>query len=121
MSLIDTRSIKINDPFWAKVVELKVVPTTHAAGMGWTARRSISNYQYNHIGHFASAGQAFVKSLFFGGVTRRFPSIKFAILEGGSAWGASLYADIVWHWQTRNPNILQNNDPTKVNREELRE
>lgn len=109
------------DPFWAKVVELKVVPTTHAAGMGWTARRSTSNYQYNHIGHFASAGQAFVKSLFFGGVTHRFPTIKFAILEGGSAWGASLYADLIWHWQTRNPKILQNNDPANVSREELRE
>jgi predicted TIM-barrel fold metal-dependent hydrolase len=109
------------DPFWAKCVELKVVPTTHASGMGWTSRRSISNYQYNHIGHFASAAEAFCKALFFGGVTNRFPSLKFAFLEGGSAWGASLYTDIIWHWETRNPEILQNNHPGNVNREELRE
>ncbi|MBW4596576.1 MAG: amidohydrolase [Brasilonema angustatum HA4187-MV1] len=109
------------DPFWAKCVELKVVPTTHASGMGWTARRSISNYQYNHIGHFASAGEAFCKALFFGGVTRRFPTLKFAFLEGGSAWGASLYTDIIWYWETRNPEILQNNHPGNVNKEELRE
>lgn len=107
------------DPFWAKCVELKVVPTTHASSMGWTPRRSISNYQYNHIGHFASAAQAFCKALFFGGVTRRFPTLKFAFLEGGSVWGASLYTDILWHWQTRNAEILQNNSPTNINREEL--
>ncbi|MBW4456646.1 MAG: amidohydrolase family protein [Nostoc indistinguendum CM1-VF10] len=109
------------DPFWAKCVELKVVPTTHASGMGWTSRRSISNYQYNHIGHFASAAEAFCKALFFGGVTNRFPNLKFAFLEGGSAWGASLYTDIIWHWETRNPEILQNNHPGNVNQEELRE
>jgi hypothetical protein len=42
-------------------------------------------------------------------VTRRFPTLKFAFLEGGSAWGASLYTDIIWHWETRNPEILQKN------------
>jgi predicted TIM-barrel fold metal-dependent hydrolase len=109
------------DPFWAKAVELKVALSTHASGQGWTSRRSPSNYQYNHIGHFASAGQAFVKSLFFGGVTNRFPSLKFAILEGGAAWGASLYADLIWHWQTRNPKLLENNNPATVDREALRE
>ncbi len=109
------------DPFWAKCVELKVVPTVHPSGMGWTSRRSISNYQYNHIGHFASAGEALCKALFFGGVTHRFPTLKFAFLEGGSAWGASLYTDIIWHWETRNPEILQNNHPGNINRETMRE
>lgn len=109
------------DPFWAKCVELKVVPTTHASSMGWTPRRSISNYQYNHIGHFASAAAAFCKALFFGGVTRRFPTLKFAFLEGGSVWGASLYADLIWHWQTRNPEILQDNSPNNIDKQELRE
>ncbi|GAB1542637.1 hypothetical protein NUACC21_53110 [Scytonema sp. NUACC21] len=109
------------DPFWAKCVELKVVPTTHSSGMGWTTRRSISNYQYNHIGHFASAGEALCKSLFFGGVTRRFPTLKFAFLEGGSAWGTSLYTDILWHWETRSPKALESNDPNAVDRELLQE
>ncbi|WP_414568751.1 hypothetical protein [Nostoc sp. CCY 9925] len=31
------------DPFWAKCVELKVVPTNHSSGMGWINRRSIRN------------------------------------------------------------------------------
>ena len=109
------------DPFWASCVELKVVPTTHSSGMGWTTRRSISNYQYNHIGHFASAAEALCKSLFFGGVTRRFPTLKFAFLERGSAWGASLYADILWHWETRNREFLENNNPANVDKELLLE
>lgn len=109
------------DPFWAKCVEYKVVPTTHTAGMGWTSRRSISNYQYNHIGHFASASEAICKSLFFGGVTRRFPTLKFAFLEGGSAWGASLYADIIWHWETRSREALENNNLANLDRELLLE
>jgi len=110
------------DPFWAKCVELKVVPTTHSGGMGWINRRSISNYQYNHIGHFAAAAEALCKSLFFGGVTHRFPNLKFAFLEGGSAWGASLYADLIWHWETRNKeHLLENNNPANINREELLE
>jgi predicted TIM-barrel fold metal-dependent hydrolase len=70
------------DPFWAKCVELKVNPTLHTAGMGWSSRRSISNYTFNHIGHFASASEALAKSLFLGGVTRRFPTLKFAFIEG---------------------------------------
>ncbi|MHC5859610.1 amidohydrolase family protein [Nostoc sp.] len=110
------------DPFWAKCVELKVVPTTHSSGMGWINRRSISNYQYNHIGHFASAAEALCKSLFFGGVTHRFPTLKFAFLEGGAAWGASLYTDLIWHWDTRNKDhMVENNNPGNVNYEELLE
>ena len=46
--------------------------------MGWGSRTSISNYMYNHIGHFATAGEALCKALFMSGVTRRFPILKFA-------------------------------------------
>ena len=76
------------DPFWAKAVELKIPLTTHSAGMGWTSRSSVTNYLYNHIGHFASASEALAKSLFFSGVTRRFPDLRVGFLEGGAAWGA---------------------------------
>ncbi|MEH1902013.1 MAG: amidohydrolase family protein [Nostoc sp.] len=108
------------DPFWAKCVELKVVPTTHASSQGWTTQRSVTNAQYNHINHFAFAAEALCKSLFFGGVTRRFPQLKFAFLEGGSAWGASLYADIIWHWETRNKqHLLTNNNPAIIDKEAL--
>lgn len=51
------------DPVWAKCVELTVAPTFHFGGMGWGSRTSISNYMYNHIGYFASAGEALCKAM----------------------------------------------------------
>ncbi len=106
------------DPLWAKCVELKVAVTSHSSGMGWGSRRSAENHIYNHIGHFAAAGEAFCKALFLGGVTRRFPSLKFAFLEGGVAWACSLYGSLVGHWEKRNVNYLEENlDPATIDRE----
>src|SRR5260370_31129377 len=73
------------DPVWAKCVEVKVPATFHSVGMVWGSSTSISNWKYNHIGHFAAAGEALCKAMFFGGVTRRFPTLKCAFLEGGPA------------------------------------
>lgn len=107
------------DRVWAKCVELKVPPTFHSVSIGLGSRTSISNYMYNHIGHFAAAGDALCKSLFFGGVTRRFPTLKFAFLECGVGWGCSLYADLIGHWKKRNVQALENYNPAHLNREQL--
>jgi predicted TIM-barrel fold metal-dependent hydrolase len=107
------------DPVWAKCVELKVTPTFHSISMGWGSRTSISNYMYNHIGNFSSAGEALCKALFIGGVTRRFPSLRFAFLEGGVSWACSLYTDLIGHWQKRNRKDLENYNPAHMNRELL--
>ena len=107
------------DPVWAKCVELKVPPTFHSAGMGWGSRTSISNYMYNHIGHFAAAGEALCKALFMSGVTRRFPTLKFGFLECGVGWACSLYADMIGHWEKRNGRAMDNYDPANLNRELL--
>tara|TARA_Y100000588_G_scaffold393254_1_gene508464 strand:+ start:1460 stop:2923 length:1464 start_codon:yes stop_codon:yes gene_type:complete len=96
------------DPFWARCVELGVAPTCHSGGQGWGSRTSISNYMYNHIGHFAAAGEGLCKALFFAGVTRRFPTLKFGFLEGGTAWARTLYDDICGHWEKRNVKTLKN-------------
>lgn len=53
------------DPVWAKCVELRVAPTFHSIGAGWGSRTSISNFMYNHLGHFAASAEAVCKSLFF--------------------------------------------------------
>jgi hypothetical protein len=105
------------DPVWAKCVELKVAPTFHSLSMGIGFRASISNYMYNHIGHFAASGEALCKALFMGGVTRRFPALKFAFLEGGVGWAAGLYADLIGHWEKRNARDVQRYNPARVNRE----
>ena len=103
------------DPLWAKFVELGVVAASHASLTSADSQRSISSYMYAHLGSFALAGEVFCKSLFMGGVTRRFPTLKFAFLEGGVGWACTLYADLIGHWYKRNPNsLLKNLDPAKL-------
>jgi hypothetical protein len=107
------------DPVWQRCVELGVNPTFHTGSQGWGARRSVTNFVYNHTGHFAAAGDATCKSLFMGGVTKRFPSLRFAFLEGGVAWGCSLFSDLLGHWEKRNRDSLQHTNPAKLDRDEL--
>jgi predicted TIM-barrel fold metal-dependent hydrolase len=109
------------DPVWAKCVELKLAPTFHSPAMGWGSRTSISNYMYNHIGHFAAAGEALCKALFMSGVTRRFPTLKFGFLESGVGWACNLYADLIGHWEKRNVRSVENYNPANLNHELLRD
>lgn len=109
------------DPFWAKCVELQVAPSAHSGGMGWGSRMAVTNYVYNHIGNFASAGEALCKSLFMGGVPQRFPTLKFAFLEGGVGWACNLYADLFGHWEKRNRRDIENYNPANLNRELMAE
>jgi predicted TIM-barrel fold metal-dependent hydrolase len=102
------------DPVWAKCLELRVVPTFHSASQGVGTRMSYSNFVYNHIGHFAAAGEAVCKSIFLGGVTRRFPALKFAFLEGGVGWACMLYSDLISHWKKRNLAALDNTNPANL-------
>jgi predicted TIM-barrel fold metal-dependent hydrolase len=93
------------DPLWAKCMELKVAPTAHSTGF-FGARASTISYVYNHIGNFGAAGEAFCKALVIGGVTARFPDLKFGFLEGGVGWACSLYNDLFEHWQKRNATAM---------------
>jgi predicted TIM-barrel fold metal-dependent hydrolase len=102
------------DSVWQKCMDLKVPVTAHAIGQGIGMRRSISNYMYNQTGHFADAGHAFAKALFFGGVTNRFPKLNFAFLEGGVAWGASLVCDLKERWEKRGSNTIQALNPERL-------
>jgi hypothetical protein len=105
------------DPVWAKAQELGTSVAFHSGFIGMTPYRSISSYVYNHIGMLAEGQAALAKSLVLGGVTRRFPGMKFAFLEGGVAWAASLYADLVGHWEKRNVRSLREHlDPGNVDR-----
>ena len=82
------------DPVWRQCLDLGVGVSFHSGSIGWGSRMSISNYMYNHLGHLAEGHHALAKSLFMGGVTRRFPDLPFAFLEGGAAWAVALYADL---------------------------
>jgi len=109
------------DPVWAKCVELGLPPTFHSAGRGMGLRMSPSNFTYNHIGHFAAADEAVCKAIFMGGVTRRFPTLKFAFLEGGVGWACQLYADLIGHWKKRNAKALEEVNPANLDKKLLRE
>ncbi|MGH8663634.1 MAG: amidohydrolase family protein [Burkholderiales bacterium] len=108
------------DPVWQKCRELGIAPTFHTSGRSYGERNSPTNFTYNHIGHFAAAGHAVAKALFLGGVTRRFPDLRFAFLEGGVGWGCQLFCDLIEHWERRGAKGLQNMDPTKLDRKLLR-
>jgi predicted TIM-barrel fold metal-dependent hydrolase len=100
------------DPVWATCRELGVVPSFHGPGESSTFHDSISNPVYNHVGHFATAATAICKSLFLGGVSQRFPELRFLFLEGGVGWARSLLADMTGHWQKRSlTGLARDTDP----------
>src|SRR5437016_9652533 len=104
------------DPVWAKCREVGIAPTFHSAGSNQGLRNSPSNFVYNHIGHFAAAGHAVSKAIFLGGVTRRFPELRFAFLEGGVGWACQLFGDLCEHWERRNRKALERMDPRTLDR-----
>jgi predicted TIM-barrel fold metal-dependent hydrolase len=109
------------DPVWEKCRELRIAPSFHNGARSILLRNSPSNFCYNHIGHFASAGHAVAKALFFGGITRRFPDLNFAFLEGGVGWACMLYADLIGHWEKRNRQAIESTNPAKLDRAALLE
>jgi len=108
------------DPVWQRCRELGIAPTFHTGGRSFGLRNSPSNFTYNHIGHFAAAGEAVAKALFLGGVTRRFPDLRFAFLEGGVGWGCQLFSDLIEHWERRGRDGIAYMDPEKLDRALLR-
>jgi predicted TIM-barrel fold metal-dependent hydrolase len=109
------------DPVWAKCQQVGIAPTFHSSASGQGLRNSPTNFVYNHIGHFAAAGHAVAKAIFLGGITRRFPGLNFAFLEGGVGWGAQLFGDLMEHWERRGAPALKRMDPKKLDRKLLME
>src|SRR5205807_2167502 len=101
--------------------ELGIAPTFHTGGRSFGLRNNPSNFTFNHIGHFAAAGHAIAKGLFLGGVTRRFPDLRFGFLEGGVGWGCQLFADLIEHWERRGKAGLEYMHPSKLDRPLLRQ
>lgn len=107
------------DPVWKRCEELGVCPTFHAGGQGWGSRASRTNYVHNHIGNFAAAGEAALRSLLLGGAPMRFPGLRWAFLEGGVAWGANFLGDALGHYEKRNGEAIQHYNPAALDRAEL--
>jgi predicted TIM-barrel fold metal-dependent hydrolase len=109
------------DPLWRRFVELGVTPTFHSTGMGWGSRTSPSSYVANHVGSFGAAGEALCRSLMLGGVMTRFPELRFAFLEGGVTWAATLCSDLVGHLEKRHGDVIGRYDPARLDRTQLTE
>jgi predicted TIM-barrel fold metal-dependent hydrolase len=95
------------EPFWKRCVELGVAVTQHSGSSRWPDRASISNFTFNHVGHFAEANHAFAKSVFLGGVVRRHPRLNFGFMEGGVSWACQMCLDLIEHWEKRRRVGLQ--------------
>ena len=106
------------EPLWARCVELGVVPAFHGIGYGWGSRVSPRNYVYNHLGNFAASQEAACRSLVMAGVPKRHPDLRLSFLEGGVAWAAQLYADLLGHYEKRNKDAVQMFDPARFDVEE---
>jgi hypothetical protein len=67
------------------------------------------------MGSFGQGSEYFCRSLFFGGVPKRFPTLRFAFLEGGVSWAAQFYNSLFEYWEKRNLAALKKNlDPAKL-------
>lgn len=104
------------DPFWQRCLDLGISPAAHSGAVGWDGHRSVSNYVYNHLGFFARPSETLCRSLFLGGVTRRFPDLRLALLEGGVSFGTRLLNDLIGHFEKRNQEAIQNYNPAHFDR-----
>lgn len=109
------------DPVWAEL-EAHGYPLVSHGGLGHVAPNqylSVTNYSANHIGSFRDKMYQLCKSLYFGGVTRRFPALRLGFLECGVAWACTLLADVCEHWEKRNLDALRSLDPAAIDYELL--
>ena len=102
------------EPFWQRCEQLGVAVTHHSGSPRWPDRASISNFTYNHVGHFAAANHAFARGVFLGGVVRRHPRLNFGFMEGGVSWACQMYLDLIEHWEKRRRAGLQHPGATDV-------
>ena len=102
------------EPLWQRCGELGVAVTQHSGSPRWQDRASISNFTYNHVGHFAESNHAFARGVFLGGVVRRHPSLNFGFMEGGVSWACQMCLDLIEHWEKRRRAGLQYPSATNV-------
>jgi hypothetical protein len=95
------------DPFWRACMDLGVAVHDHAGSSTWGDRQSPTNFVFNHVGHFAEGLHASCRAIVLGGVTRRFPDLPFAFLEGGAGWAAALQLNLVEHLEKRTVAMMQ--------------
>jgi len=111
-------------PVWEAFQKHKLAVTSHG-GIGLRylpmARRSPTNYMYNHIMGHAYQQTELCRSLVMGGVPKRFPDLNFGFLEGGVGWACDLLHSLEEHYEKRNAEGIRNYDPAKLDRGLMRQ
>jgi hypothetical protein len=102
------------EPFWRRCVDYGVAVTQHSGSGRWQDRASITNFTYNHVGHFAESNHAFARGVFLGGLVRRYPTLNFGFMEGGVSWACQMCLDLIEHWEKRRRAGLQYPSETNV-------
>jgi predicted TIM-barrel fold metal-dependent hydrolase len=102
------------EPLWQRCVDLGVAVTQHSGSGRWQDRASISNFTYNHVGHFAESNHAFARGVFLGGLVHRYPTLNFGFMEGGISWACQMCLDLIEHWEKRRRAGLQYPSTTNV-------
>ena len=102
------------NPLWKRCVELGVAVTQHSGSGRWQDRASITNFTYNHVGHFAESNHAFARGVFLGGLVHRYPRLNFGFMEGGVSWACQMCLDLIEHWEKRRRAGLQYPSETDV-------
>ena len=102
------------EPLWRRCVELGVAVTQHSGSGRWHDRASVTNFTYNHVGHFAESNHAFARGVFLGGLVHRYPTLNFGFMEGGVSWACQMCLDLIEHWEKRRRAGLQYPSETNV-------
>lgn len=105
------------DPVWRRCCELGVAVSFHGAGTGGASvrpRGSVSNHVFNRVPGFSGVHERSAAALVLGGVTRRFPNLRFVFQEGGAEWACRLFRHLVGMWSKRNQVAIEDLDPATI-------
>src|SRR5207247_10615590 len=88
----------------------------------WDDVRSGATVGSTHTVHSAAASHAFAGALGVGGVVKRFPRLRFGLLEGGVGWACTLFTDLIAHWEKRSAEPMERHlRPTNLDKNLLKD
>lgn len=103
-------SIYDYDPFWRRAEELGMPLSFHGQTLGsWGGVSMPSNHIFHRVSKIGVQYPELATSLMLGGVTTRFPKLKFQFAEAGVGWLTCHYMKMQELWGKRGKNIEQYN------------
>lgn len=98
------------DPVWAKLAELKLPISFHGQTVGtWFGPSSPTSNTFCRLAPVGHTYPALALALLLGGVTSRFPTLKFQFAELGVGWMKAIWASLYELWGKRGTGMQDNN------------